>query len=43
MVEGGPMAVLESVVVPKNSGKAFVVEKGQSLRDVLKAKGRKFP
>ena len=26
------MAVLESVVVPKNSGKAFVVKKGQKLR-----------
>jgi len=26
------MAVLESVVVPKNSGKAFVVKKGQTLR-----------
>jgi uncharacterized protein YcgI (DUF1989 family) len=26
------MAVLESVVVPKNSGKAFVVKKGQRLR-----------
>ena len=26
------MAVLESVVVPKNSGRAFVVKKGQTLR-----------
>ena len=26
------MAVLESVVVPKNSGKAFIVKKGQRLR-----------
>src|SRR3954468_14062013 len=26
------MAVLESVVVPKNSGKSFVVKKGQILR-----------
>jgi uncharacterized protein len=26
------MAVLESVVVPKNSGKSFVVKKGQTLR-----------
>jgi len=26
------MAVLENVVVPKNSGKAFIVKKGQKLR-----------
>ena len=26
------MAILESVVVPKNSGRAFVVKKGQTLR-----------
>ena len=26
------MAVLESVVVPKNSGRAFTVKKGQRLR-----------
>ena len=28
------MAVLESVVVPKNSGRALVVKKGQRLRVV---------
>ncbi len=26
------MATLESVVVPKNSGRAFVVKKGQRIR-----------
>jgi uncharacterized protein YcgI (DUF1989 family) len=26
------MAMLESVVVPKNSGRAFVVKKGQRIR-----------